>query len=70
MMYLEVVQKKYGKAGEYAKIVFDAAQRILSSTNDPILRKLLVDALATRDQVTANLAKGDGAALSGSRLSC
>lgn len=64
MMYLEVVQKNYGKAGEYAKEVFDQAQQIASSTADPALRNLLRDILATRDQITADLAKGDAVALS------
>ena len=64
MMYLEVVQKNYGKAGEYSKEVFDQAQQIASSTEDPALRNLLRDTLATHDQITADLAKGDAAALS------
>ena len=64
MMYLEVLQKNYGKAGEYCKEVFDQAQQIASSTEDPALRNLLRDTLATRDQITADLAKGDAAALS------
>src|SRR5712692_3493324 len=63
MMYLEAVQKNYGKAGEYSKEFFDQAQRIVSSTEDPALRSLLRDILATRDQITADLAKGDAAAL-------
>ena len=64
IMYLEAVQKNYGKAGEYSKEFFDQAQRIVSSTEDPALRNLLREALATRDQITADLAKGDAAALS------
>ena len=64
MMYLESVQKNYGKAGEYSKEFFDQAQRIVSSTEDTALRNLLRDILATRDQITADLAKGDAAALS------
>ena len=64
MMYLEVVQKNYGKAGEYSKGFFDQAQRIGSSTDDPVFRNLLADILATRDQITADLAKGDSSALS------
>jgi hypothetical protein len=64
MMYLEVVQKNYGKAGEYSREVFDQAQQVASSTEDSTLRNLLRDTLATRDQLTADLAKGDGAALS------
>ncbi len=68
MMYLEVVQKNYGKAGEYSGLVFDQAQQIASITEDSALRNLLRDALATRDQVTADLAKGDAAALSETQL--
>ena len=64
MMYLEAVQKNYGKAAEYSKEFFDQAQRIVSSAEDPALRNLLRDTLATRDQITADLAKGDAAALS------
>jgi hypothetical protein len=64
MMYLDAVQKNYGKAGEYAKEFFDQAQRIVSSTEDPALRNLLRDTLTTRDQISADLAKGDAAALS------
>ena len=64
MMYLEVVQKNYGKAGEYSWAVFDQAQQIAGSTEDPALRNLLREVLVTRDQITADLAKGDPAALS------
>ena len=63
MMYLEAVQKNYGLAGEYSKEFFDQAQRIVSSTEDLALRNLLRDTLATRDQITGDLAKGDAAAL-------
>jgi hypothetical protein len=64
VMFLEAVQKNYGKAGEYSKEFFDQAQRIQSSTDDPVVRNVLRDTLATRDQITADLAKGDAAALS------
>jgi hypothetical protein len=64
MMYLEAVQKNYGKAGEYSREVFDQAQQIASSTQDSTLRNLLRDILESRDQVTGDLAKGDVAALS------
>ncbi len=63
-MFLETMQKNYGKAGEDSKEFFDEAQRIVNSTGDPALRNLLRDTLATRDQITADLAKGDSAALS------
>ena len=64
MMYLEAVEKNYGKSGEYSKEFFDQAQRIVGSTEDPALRNLLHDILATRDQITADLARGDSTALS------
>jgi len=64
MMYLEAVEKNYGKSGEYSKKFFDQAQRIVGGVEDPALRNLLHDILATRDQITADLAKGDTAALS------
>jgi hypothetical protein len=64
MMYLEAVQQNYGLAGEHAKDFFDQAQRIVGGTEDPALRNLLRDALATRDQITGDLAKGNAAALS------
>jgi hypothetical protein len=63
-MFLEAVQKNYGKAGEESKEFFDQAQRIQSSTGDSALRNMLGDTLATSDQITADLAKGDPAALS------
>lgn len=64
MMYLEAAQKNFGRAGEYSRECFDQAQRIASSTEDPVLRKLLGDILSTRDQITSNLAKGDAASVS------
>ncbi len=64
IIYLEAVQKNYGKAGEHSKEFFDQAQRIVSSTEDSVVRNLLRDTLTTRDQITADLAKGDVAALS------
>ncbi len=64
MMYLQTAQKNYGEAGVYSQRFFDQAQRIVSSTGDSALRNLLRDTLATRDQITADLAKGDAAALS------
>jgi len=63
-MYLEAAQKNYGLAGEYAKEFFDQAQRVVGGTDDRALRNILRDTLATRDQITGDLAKGDAAALS------
>ena len=43
--------------------LFDQAQTLVGSAEDEALRNLLRDILATRDQITADLAKGDAAAL-------
>jgi hypothetical protein len=64
MMYLEATQKNYGTSGDYAGRFFDQAQRLANSTQDEALRDLLREILATRDQVTADLAKGDAASVS------
>jgi len=62
--FSRIDSKNYGKAGEYSGEVFHQAQQIASSTEDPALRNLLREVLVTRDQITADLAKGDPAALS------
>src|SRR5512146_2683980 len=64
LMYLAATQKNYGTSGEYAGRFFDQAQRLANSTQDEALRNLLREILATRDQVTADLAKGDAAVIS------
>ena len=64
LMYLEATQKNYGTSGNYAGRFFDQAQRLANSTQDEALRDLLREILATRDQVTADLAKGDAASVS------
>jgi hypothetical protein len=63
-VHMQTVQKNYGKAGEYSKQFFDQAQRIVSSTENLALGNILRDTLAARDQITADLAKGDASALS------
>ena len=65
MMYLEAVQKNYGTAREYSKKFIHQAQRIVSNMDDPGLRNLLRDTLMSRDQIIADLAKGDAIAVSG-----
>ena len=64
LMYLEATQKNYGTAGTYASGFFDRAQRLANSTQDAALRTLLREVLTVRDQITADLAKGDGAVVS------
>lgn len=64
LMYLEATQRNYGTSGDYAGRFFDQAQRLASSTQDEALRSLLREILGTRDQITADLAKGDASVVS------
>ena len=64
LMYLEVMQKNYGTSRDYAGRFFDQAQHLANNTQDEALRNLLREILATRDQITADLAKGDAAVVS------
>jgi len=64
LMYLEATQKNYGTSGDDASHFFDQAQRLASSTQDETLRSVLREILAVRDQITADLAKGDAAVVS------
>lgn len=64
LMYLQATQKNYGTSGDYAGRFFDEAQHLANNTQDEALRNLLREILATRDQITADLAKGDAAAVS------
>jgi len=61
LMYLEASQKNYGIARDYATRLFDQAQQFAASTDNAALHSLLGEVLATRDQITADLAKGDAA---------
>jgi hypothetical protein len=64
LMYLEATQKNYGTSGDDAGRFFDQAQRLANGTQDEAFRNVLREILATRDQITANLAKGDAAVVS------
>ena len=62
--YLEATQKNYGTSGDDANRFFDQAQRLANSTQDGPLRNLLREILAIRDQIIADLAKGDAGVVS------
>jgi hypothetical protein len=64
LMYLEATEKNYGTSGVHAGRFFDQAQRLASTTQNQELRQQLREILATRDQITADLAKGDAAVVS------
>ena len=61
LLYLSVTQKNYGIAAEHAKKFFDDAQQVSSTTQNEGIRTALQDILATRDEITADLSKGDAA---------
>ena len=64
MMYLAATQKNFGISAGYAAQFFNQAQKVASSTQDEALRNQLRDVLSSRDQITADLAKGDAAVVS------
>lgn len=64
LLYLEATRKNYGTASGYGATFFDQAQRIADSSQDAAVVSLLREVLATRDQITGSLAKGDAAAVS------
>ena len=63
MMYLEATRKNYGTSAEYSTRFFQSAQQAFTSTSDPAQQSVLREILAMRDQITADLAKGDPAAV-------
>jgi hypothetical protein len=61
LLYLAVTQKNYGIAAEHAKQLFDQAQQVSNTAQNQAVRSALQEVLASRDEVTADLSKGDAA---------
>ena len=61
--YVQANQKNYGLAAETSSRFFSQAREMANQTQDASSRKALEDLLALRDRVTAELAKGDAAAM-------
>jgi hypothetical protein len=61
LAYVQANQKNYGLAAETSTRFFNRAREVASQTQDVSRRKALEDLLASRDKVTAQLAKGDAA---------
>jgi hypothetical protein len=61
LAYVQANQKNYGLAAETSSRFFNRAREVASQTQDASRRKALEDLLASRDKVTAQLAKGDAA---------
>lgn len=58
LAYLEVTQNNYGVAGRHSSQFFDGAQQLVQ-TADPAGKQVLQEILASRDAITAGLAKAD-----------
>ena len=63
LAYIQANQKNYGLAAETSSQFFNRAREVASQTQDASRRKALEDLLASRDKVTAQLAKGDAAVM-------
>jgi hypothetical protein len=61
LIYLEATRKNYGLAGEHSARFFDEAHQLAEQTSEGTLRTSLQELLASRDVITAGLAKGDPA---------
>ena len=58
LTYISATQLNYGVAAGYAQTFFADVQKLQGTTSDASLRDLLTQTLASRDKVTAGLAKG------------
>jgi hypothetical protein len=63
LTYLQANQKNYGLAAETSSRFFTRIHEVSQQTQDATRRKALQDLLAKRDEVTAQLAKGDAAVI-------
>jgi hypothetical protein len=61
LAYLQANQKNYGLAAETTSQFFNRVREVANQTQDAARRKSLEDLLASRDRITAQLAKGDPA---------
>jgi hypothetical protein len=63
LMYVGVTQKNYGIAAEHATQLFNQAQQMSSTTQNAAVTRALQEILASRDEITADLSKGDAGVL-------
>lgn len=61
--YVSTTQLNYGLASGSAQQFFTDAQALASSTTDANVRSLMTEVLASRDKITADLAKGSSDAV-------
>jgi hypothetical protein len=63
LAYFQATQKNFGLGAETTSRFFSRVREMANQTLDANNRKALEDLLAVRDRVTAELAKGDAAAM-------
>jgi uncharacterized protein (DUF2267 family) len=63
LAYVQANQKNFGLGAETASRFFSRAHEMANQTPDANSQKALEDLFALRDRVTAELAKGDAAAI-------
>jgi len=63
LAYFQATQKNFGLAAETSSQFFGRAREMTNQTQDAASKKALEGLLASRDKVTAALAKGDAAAV-------
>jgi hypothetical protein len=63
LTYVQANQKNYGLAAESSARFFNAAREVAAATADPERKRTLEAILSQRDNVTAQLAKGDAAVM-------
>jgi len=63
LAYFQANQKNYGIAAGTAQRFFNRVREVANQTPDANARKSYEDLLITRDKITAELAKGDPAAM-------
>jgi uncharacterized protein (DUF2267 family) len=63
LAYVQANQKNFGLGAETTSRFFSRVRKMANQTPDASSRKALEDLLALRDRVTAELAKGDAAAM-------
>jgi hypothetical protein len=63
LAYVQANQKNFGLGAETTSRFFSLVRELANQTPDASRRKALEDLLASRDRITAELAKGDAAAM-------
>jgi hypothetical protein len=64
LAYVQANQKNYGIAAETTARFFGRVREMANQTTDAAAKKSLEDLLASRDKITADLAKGDAGVMS------